>query len=58
MFKDGRMDFHGEERSVRPFLVSADFLKVLNKNCVKDGASQFQNLPQISCSVLYEIITG
>jgi hypothetical protein len=43
IFKDGRTNVHDEERSDQPSIVSDEFFKVLTKNIVKDGTSQFQN---------------
>jgi hypothetical protein len=45
MFREGRTNVHGEERSDRPAICSEllSFFKVLTKKFVEDGASQFQN---------------
>jgi hypothetical protein len=62
MFKDARTNFHDEERSGRPSVVSDDLVQSVDQKLfVKDIASQFGNFlvyfPQISRTVLYEIIT-
>jgi hypothetical protein len=61
MFKDERTNVHDEERSGRPFVMSDDLIEsVHQKFCERRRFSISELLcqfPQISCTVLYEIIT-
>jgi hypothetical protein len=60
MFKDGRTIVHSEEQSGRPSVVSDDLVqsvdqKIYERRRFKELSCEFL---QISCTVLYEIITG
>jgi hypothetical protein len=56
VFKDGRINVHNEERSGRPSVVGDDFVqRETRRFTMSDGSCEF---PQISHSVLYEIITA
>jgi hypothetical protein len=43
MFKDGRTNFHDEEWSGRPSVISGDLVQSVDQQFVSDDASQFQN---------------
>jgi hypothetical protein len=43
MFKDGRKNFHDEERNGWPSTVSDNLVKMLTKKFVKDSALELQN---------------
>jgi hypothetical protein len=55
MFKDGRTNVHDEEQSGRPSVVSDDLVQSERWRFIISEI--FCVFPQISCTVLYEIIT-
>jgi hypothetical protein len=61
MFKDGRTNVHDEDQSGQPSVVSDDLVQSVDKKiCEKQHFTISELLcefPQISCTVLCEIIT-
>jgi hypothetical protein len=61
MFKDGKTNFHDEERSCRSSVVSDDLVQSVDQKIYERWHFTILELlcecPQILCSVLYEIIT-
>jgi hypothetical protein len=62
MFKYGRTDVHDEERSGRPSVVSDDLVQSVDQKICERWRFTIPEIscefPQISRTVLYEIITG
>jgi hypothetical protein len=55
MFKAGRANVHNEERSGQPSVVSDDLVQSEKQHFTISELSH--EFPQISCTVLYKIIT-
>jgi hypothetical protein len=55
MFKEGRKNIHGEDRSVWPSVVNDDLVQSERRRMKMSELSN--EFPQISLTVLYEIIT-
>ena len=60
-FKDGQKNFHDEERSGRPSVISDDLLQKVDEkmkmNRLFTISSLLEEFPQVSHSVLYEIVS-
>jgi hypothetical protein len=56
MFKDGRTNVYGEEQSGRPSVVS-DLVQIVDEKNYERRRFTISELPQISRTLLYEIIT-
>jgi hypothetical protein len=61
MFRDGRTNVHNEERSGWPSVVSDDLVQTVDQKICERWSFTISELlcvfPQISCPLLYEIIT-
>jgi hypothetical protein len=55
MLKDGWTNVHNEERSGQPSVMNDFVQSVGQKLTISEVSCEF---PQISCTVIYEIITG
>jgi hypothetical protein len=60
VMSEGQINLHNEELSVQPSVVSDDLFQRVFRKFAKDGSSLFRTsseVPQISCTVLSEIVT-